>query len=216
MNNPKIHRYLYMPGGVGLLFLSAFFMSSNSDEETFLKVYGGTPYMGTVQVDIILPNGSYAKTDYGNGSAHFVDAGKGKVKMIVFGAISDKKGDAGFAVDGLAKQKTWKSESDSIQLNVDEKGIISGGGRSYPQQFMFSGKIGDTRLELLTEIKTLKATDKGSPVGTTFKFRYVLRRDIANKSGTKKPCKKIIWRSQYVGNFDGTGTTVRVPECVSE
>lgn len=217
MNNLQIRRYLYAQGGASLLFLLAFLTSScKSDDEAFLKTYGGIPYMGTVQVDIIRPDGSYVKTEYGNGSAQFVGTDKGKVKMIVFGAINNKKGDAGFAIDGLTKQKTWKCESDSVQLNVNEKGLISGDGKSYPQQFMFSGKITDTRFELVTELKNLKASDGGLPVGTIFKFTYALGRDLANKSGNRKPCKKIIWRSQYVANFDGTGTTVRVPECVSE
>ncbi|WP_119079911.1 hypothetical protein [Chitinophaga alhagiae] len=189
--------------------------STQQQNNTFLKAYGGTPYMGTVQVDIIRPNGTHVKTDFGDASAHFTSADNGKVKMIVFGAIGNKKGDAGFAVDGVATQKSWKCQSDSIQLSVKENGAIAGSGTVYPQQFTFSGKIADTRLELLTEIKTLKAAENGLPAGTKFTFRYVLRRDIATgTSNTKRRCKKIEWRPQYVGNFDGTGQTVRVPVCV--
>lgn len=191
-------------------------LTSNNASDDFLKAYGGVPYMGTVQVDIIRPDGTYAKTDYGNSSAHFVSAGNGKVKMVVFGAIKNKNGDAGFAIDGLTRQKTWKSESDSVQLNVSENGIISGNGRNYPQRFTFSGKITANRLELVTSIQSLKASGNGLPAGTTFSFRYVLRRDIAGNSTGKKTCGKIVWRPQYVGNFDGSGTTIRVPRCVNE
>lgn len=211
MLNPRISFYL-----VCLLPLLVLLTSSNqADNGTFLQAYGGTPYMGTVQVDIIRPNGTYVKTDFGEASAHFTSADNGKVKMIVFGAISNKKGDAGFAVDGVASRKSWICQSDSVQLKVEENGVISGSGKVYPQQFKFSGKIADTRLELLTEIKTLKPSDNGLPAGTKFIFRYVLRRDIVtSSSSSKRRCKKIEWRPQYVGNFDGTGQTVRVPVCV--
>jgi hypothetical protein len=188
---------------------------TDKGNEPFLKVYGGNPYMGTVQVDIILPNGKYVHTNYGKGSSQFIRAGKDKVQMILFGAISNEKGDAGFVLDGNCEKLNWQYRSDSAQLRISEQGAISGAGKRFPQQYDFSGKISDVRLELTTELKTLVKSENGYPAGTRFVFKYVLRRDIAtaSKGTTKGNCKKIAWRPQYIGNFDGSGTTVQIPYC---
>ena len=132
--------------------------------------------------------------------------------MIVFGAIKNKDGDAGFSVDGQARDKSWKSKTDSFQLEINEKGIISGSGNSYPQQLQFSGKIQDTRLELVTTLRFLKAPAGGLPAGTKYVFRYTLRRDVNGPTGVRKDCK-IVWRTRYVANFDGTSSLIRVPVC---
>lgn len=194
-----------------LLILSC--SGTDKSDQTFLKTYGGDPYMGTVQVDIILPNGKYVHTNYGRGSAQFIGVENEKAQMILFGAISNEKGDAGFAVDGQCNKLSWECKTDSVQLKISNEGMISGTGRRFPQQFNFSGKISDVRLEFTTELKTLQNTS-GNPAGTRYVFKYVLRRDVAGKGTTKSNCKKIVWKPQYIGNFDGSGTTVRIPHCV--
>lgn len=186
---------------------------TDKGNDIFLKTYGGSPYMGTVQVDIILPNGKYVHTNYGKGSTQFIKTKDNKVQMILFGAISNEKGDAGFVLDGNCEKLNWQFKSDSAQLNISEQGLISGTGKRFPQHFNFSGKISDVRLEFTTELKTLVKMENGNPPGTRFVFKYVLRRDVPSKGVTKSNCKKIVWRPQYIGNFDGTGTTVRIPHC---
>ena len=196
-----------------LLFLFTACSGTREGNETFLKTYGGTPYMGSVQVDIILPNGKYAKTDFGKGSAQFVGIGKDKAQLILFGAIKNEKGDAGFAIDGNCEKLSWQCNTDSVHLKIGEQGAIVGIAKRYPQQFNFTGKISDTRLELTTELKTLEKTQRDLPPGTRFVFKYVLRRDRVSAGKTNTPCKRIVWRPQYVGNFDGSGTTVQIPHC---
>ncbi|WP_127127106.1 hypothetical protein [Pseudoflavitalea rhizosphaerae] len=186
---------------------------TDKDDPTFLKTYGGNPYMGSLQVDIILPDGKYAHTNYGKGSAQFIGVENNKARMILFGAISNEKGDAGFTVDGNCNKLNWQCKSDSVQLNISDKGMISGTARRFPQQFNFSGKISDVRLEFTTELKTLQKASGGLPAGTRYVFKYVLRREVSGKGTTKSSCKKIVWKPQYIGNFDGSGTTVMVPHC---
>lgn len=205
--------FLLLSGPVACSGQSA---KNKKEAPAFIRTYGGDPYMGTVQVDIIRPDGSYASTDYGEGSAYFVDSGRGKAKLVVFGAIKDKKGDAGFTIDGIYQEKTWKGKSDSVLLEIGETGKLTGTAASYPQQFQFTGSITNVRLELQTRVKMLQRTTGGHPPGTTFLFRYVLRRDVNSQPAAKKKCNRIVWRTQYVANFDGSATIVRIPECVSE
>ena len=185
---------------------------TDKGNQAFLKTYGGNPYMGSVQVDIILPDGKYAHTNYGKGSAQFIGIENNKVKMVLFGAIGNEKGDAGFAVDGSCNKLSWQCKSDSAELAISEQGMISGKAKKSPQDFSFSGKISAVRLEFTTELKT-QQTANGLPAGTKYIFKYVLRRDVASDGKTKNNCKKIVWRPQYIGNLDGTGTTIQVPHC---
>lgn len=37
-----------------------------------------------------------------------------------------------------------------------------------------------------------------------------------NIKDKKRGCDKIVWQPQYIGGFDGSGITVRVPGCVND
>lgn len=214
---PSLRLYSLCPAFLFLLMIVPVACNSQQDKKkasVFLQTYGGDPYMGTVQVDIIRPDGSIKTAGYGEATANFVDSGQGKAQMVVFGAIKDKKGDAGFAATGTHQAKTWKIRSDSLSLEIRQDGTINGNGASYPQQFQFTGSISDRRLELVTRVRSLQPAG-GLPGGTTYVFRYNLRRDINSPPTTKRKCDRIEWQTRYVAGFDGGATTVRVPVCMS-
>jgi hypothetical protein len=209
---------------VFLLIIAVPACSQNIPKQpNFLTKYGGDPYMGTVKVTIVKPDGITAKTDYGEANAHFTEKAKGQAQMVLFGAIRDKKGDAGFVIDGPYKGATWKSDSKGVVLEVDSNGRFSGGGELRTQKFAFAGTMSGGYIDFVLRITELEKTAGGYPAGTTFVFIYSLSRskqDIVtadNKSGSttsKKKCKKIVWKTRYIGHFDGSGSTVRVPVCM--
>ncbi len=159
---------------------------TGKSNEAFLKAYGGVPYMGSVQVDIILPNGKYAHTNFGKGSAQFIKTGNDKAQMILFGAISNEKGDAGFVLDGNCEKLNWTCKTDSTQLIISEKGSISGTGKHFPHHYSFSGKISDVRLEFTTELKKLQSNSTNFPAGTRYVFKYVLQKGCRLQRNNKE------------------------------
>jgi hypothetical protein len=190
-----------------LIEVSACAQSKND----FLGKYGGDPYMGTVKVYIVKPDGTTGKTDRGEANAYFSEKGKGKAQMVLFGAIKDKKGDAGFVVDGPYQGSTWKTDGREVEIAVDANGKFSGGGELKTQKFAFSGTITGGFIDLTLRITEKNETKGGYPAGSTFVFTYSLSR--ANKDAKKK-CKKIVWQTRYIGHFDGSGSTIRVPVCM--
>jgi hypothetical protein len=81
--------------------------------------FSGDPYMGSVHVRIEA-DGYKTKRDEGSGSAHFVDSTGKFAKLVVFGAIRDTAGDAGFSLDGVYKEKGWASSAGTTSFRIDE------------------------------------------------------------------------------------------------
>lgn len=190
--------------------------SNKDSNQSFMDLYGGDPYTGTVQVDIVLPDGSYAATEYGDGSAHFADQGGSEARLVVFGAIEEdagETGDAGFWTDGIYDEMSWKSDSEDVLLGIGTDGAITGAGTISPQEFRFDGAMSETRFELVAEIEALEETEGGFPAGTTFIFRYNFGRDVEHGGDGNGECNRIVWQPRYVAGFDGSAQTIQVPVC---
>lgn len=194
--------------------------SNNDIEQSFMELYGGDPYTGTVQVDIVLPNGSNVSTEFGDGSAHFSDLGGSEARLVVFGAIEDdagETGDAGFWTDGTYyDEMSWKNDSEDVLLEIGTDGVITGAGTISPQEFRFDGAMSETRFELVAKIEALEETDGGFPAGTTFTFRYNFGRDVEHEGDGNGKCNRIVWQPRYVAGFDGSGSTIQVPVCFDD
>lgn len=197
-------------------------------EQTFIDKFGGEPYTGWVEVDITTPDGETHRR-HGKASAHFVEKGKGRAQLVVFGAIDNEKGDASFAPEGVYDASGgWKSDVGGIRLQIGPNGEISGGGTAPPQRFRFSGLMSDSALDLTSEVELLQATDNGMPEGTTFRFEYDLSRADAEaradatKAGAggggraKGKCRKVRWEMRPVAAAFGEMDMVRVPICLEK
>lgn len=196
-------------------------------EQTFIDRFGGEPYTGWVEVDITTPDGETHRR-HGKASAHFVEKGKGRAQLVVFGAIDNEKGDASFAPEGVYDAGGgWKSDVGGIRLQIGPSGEISGGGTAPPQRFRFSGLMSDSAMDLTSEVELLQATENGMPKGTTFRFEYDLTRARADvradnakpaaaggkKSGGK--CREIRYEMRPVPSFTGGPMDmIQVPVCV--
>lgn len=196
-------------------------------EQTFIDKFGGEPYTGWVEVDVITPDGETHRRN-GKASAHFVEKGKGRAQFVVFGAIDDQKGDASFVPEGVYDASGgWKSDVEGIRLQISPSGEIGGGGTAPGQRFRFSGLISDSAMELTTEIELLQATENGMPKGTTFRFEYDLSRagaDVragdtkaaAGGGKAKRKCREIRWEMRPVAAAFGEMDMVRVPICLEK
>lgn len=194
------------------------------DQKAFVDKFAGDPYTGLVKVRINPPGGK-AWTQYGKGSARFVEKADGRAQLVVFGAIDNDKGDAGFAIDGTYDASGWKSDVKGVRLEVEPGGEITGGGTVPPQQFQFSGAATDAAFDLMVEIELLEANKNSLPKGTTFQFEYDLSRAKAEvradnaKAGTArksgKKCRKIRYEMRPVANIgDGSMSMMQVPICL--
>lgn len=197
------------------------------DKQTFIDKFAGEPYTGPVKVRVTPPGGD-AWRQYGEGSAHFVKKANGRAQFVVFGAIDDKKGDAGFSTEGVYDASGWwRSDVKGVRLQISPSGEISGGGTIPPQRFRFSGLASDSAIDLTVEIELLQATKKNMPKGTTFRFEYDLSRARADvradnaktaaaggkKSGGK--CRKIRYEMRPVPSMSGGAMDmIQVPVCV--
>lgn len=209
---------------LSLLLLALAASACNSSERPdFIQTYAGEPYTGSVEVRVDLPDGeSWRK--YGEGSAHFVKQSDGQAQLVLFGAIDDEQGDAGFVVDGEYDENGWKSELGDIVLEIGPDGAISGGGTLHPQKFRLSGTASQSAIELVVAIELLEANPNALPAGTTFDFTYDLSRAVASdededptadKTGDEKECGKIRYEMRPVANIgDGTMSMIRVPICL--
>lgn len=214
-----IHRFSPL-----LLLVLATSACQASDKQAFVDKFAGDPYTGFVKVRIDPPGGK-AWSQYGEGSARFIDKAGGRAQLVIFGAIDNQKGDAGFAIDGVYDDGGWRSDTNGVRLEVKPGGEIAGGGTVPPQQFRFSGSASDSAFDLVVEIELLEANKNDLPKGTTFQFEYDLSRaraDVradnakagaARKSGRK--CRKIRYEMRPVANIgEGSMSMMQVPVCL--
>ncbi|MDH5822017.1 hypothetical protein QFW77_03280 [Luteimonas sp. RD2P54] len=194
--------------------------------EAFVGTYAGDPYTGFVEVEV-RPAGGRAWRQHGEGSAHFVDEGGGKARLVVFGAIDDENGDAGFAIDGAFTDGRWKSETEGVSLEIDRDGRIGGGGTMHPQRFDFSGTATATDFALDVGIELLEDNPQSLPAGSTFRFAYELSRAEPGKDaeqsagededgrGGDRKCRRIRYEMRPVANIgDGSMSMIQVPVCL--
>lgn len=197
----------------------------SSRGEDFIETYAGEPYTGFVEVRVE-PAGGKAWTQHGEGSAQFVGKQGGSTQLVVFGAIDDEDGDAGFTIDGTFEDGRWKSENEGMVLEVARDGRISGGGTIHPQKFEFSGSASETDFDLDVDIELLEGRPGALPAGSRFRFSYALsrapRREEAavadagdDGNGKKKKCRKIRYEMRPVANIgDGSMSMIQVPVCL--
>lgn len=196
------------------------------DDQDFITALAGEPYTGFLKV-VIQPPGGKSRTRWGTGSASFASEQEGHARLVVFGAIDDEGGDAGFAVDGRYDADGWKATANEVRIEVAPDGAITGGGNQHPQAFRFSGKAGQSDFELVVELELLEDSVQGMPKGTTFSFDYDLSRaepedeagvgdKVASNGGKeKKKCRKIRYEMRPVASIgDGSMSMLRVPVCL--
>lgn len=196
-----------------LLILS---MTLASCQEGESQPFSGDPYMGSVHVRIEA-DGYKTKRDEGSGSAHFVDSTGKFAKLVVFGAIRDTAGDAGFSLDGVYKEKGWVSNAGTTSFRIDEKGIISGSGSMPGNKISFSGTASTSNIDLTVKMVSLEATAGGWPAGTLFTYRYLLRRQLNKQQDggvarNSKDCKRIRWQMRNIWTPGGL-QMIQVPVC---
>lgn len=197
-----------------------------ADERDFIQIYAGEPYTGSLEVRIE-PPGRNGWTRYGRGSAHFTDIEDGRAKLVVFGAIDDEQGDAGFAVEGSYDETGWTSRTDNVVLQLSTTGEIIGEGAVPPQSYQFSGSVSDSTFNLDVRLELAQATANGLPPGTTFRFAYDLSRgepdkesagdsrDRNERASRKGTCRKIRYEMRPVASIgDGTMSMIQVPICI--
>ena len=180
--------------------------------------FSGDPYMGSVHVRIEA-DGYKTKREEGTGSAHFVDSVGKFAKLVVFGAIRDTTGDAGFSLDGVYKEKGWISNAGTTDFRIDEKGMISGSGSMPGNKISFSGTASSSNIDLTVKMISQEATAGGWPAGTLFTFRYLLRRPLNKEPNgdrgvarNSKDCKRIRWQMRNIWTPGGL-QMIRVPVC---
>lgn len=171
-----------LPFTTACMIAAAGFGTVFAGERDFIQTFAGEPYMGTLEVRIE-PPGRNGWTRYGRGSAHFTDIEDGRAKLVVFGAIDDEQGDAGFAVEGTYGDTGWKSRTDNVVLQLSTTGEIIGEGAIPPQSYRFSGSVSESTFSLDVRIELDEATANGLPPGTTFRFAYDLSRGEPVKEG---------------------------------
>ena len=189
-------------------------------EKKIAPGYSGDPYMGTLKVSIVHPDYP-VKNDQGTGSARITDQKDGKSRLVIFGTIKKKDGDAGFAVDGSYDGKGWKSDSSDIAFEIAPDGSITGEGTMPGQKFQFSGDVTESVFKLGVKVEVLEKTEGGYPPGTVFNFNYDLKRDkaIAKSGGAKEkptnksgPCGSIHWEFRNIWTPGGL-QMIQVPVC---
>jgi hypothetical protein len=198
-----------------LLILSMTMVSCQKGES---QPFSGDPYMGSVHVRIEA-DGYKTKRDEGSGSAHFVDSAGKFAKLVVFGAIKDTAGDAGFSLGGVYTEKGWASDAASTRFRIDDKGVISGSGSMPGNKISFSGTATSSNIDLIVKMVSLESTAGGWPAGTLFTFRYLLRRR-SNKQDdgdggvarNPKDCKRIRWQMRNIWTPGGL-QMIQVPVC---
>ncbi len=202
--------------------------ADTGDGKHVVQDYAGEPYTGFIDVRIDPPGGK-AWTQYGRGSAHLTDIGDGRARLVVFGAIDDDRGDAGFAVEGRYDDDGWVSRTDNVNLRIDTTGTIVGEGTVPPQHYAFSGAVTASTFDLVVDLELTEATENGLPAGTRFHFTYDLYRGVPNadegedlsrnadESAPRKDgkCRKIRYEMRPVASIgDGTMSMIQVPICI--
>jgi hypothetical protein len=199
------------------------------ERHPFLQTYAGEPYAGRVSVRIVRPGTprNAGRLDSGTSTAEFSGQENGKVRLVLVGNI-DKKGDAGFAIDGDVGQSGWSSLADGVRLDIGNDGAVSGGGKAHPKLFKFDGRVTQRHIDLKVELELLEESKGGLPAGTRFLFDYRLNRkvmavaDQTKSEQTKREqtgdggCKRIEYRLKNVPNpFGSAMGLVRVPYCIN-
>lgn len=188
--------------------------------------FRGEPWTGSLRVDVVPPQGERI-TRWGQGSARFTgeDGQDGHSRLVVFGAVDDEQGDAGFTLAGRPASGGWSSSGGAVALSIAPDGRISGGGDHGAQSFALSGHADATRFNLLVELTLHEDTAAGLPAGTVFHFDYALSRaeaatpesgaETAGKRGDTGKCRRIRYEMRPVANIgDGSMSMISVPVCL--
>jgi len=209
------------------LSLAACDSKGSGREESAAGILPGDPYTGWLEVEV-RPAAPAAKPwrRYGQGSAQLLETGDGKARLVVFGAIDDDDGDAGFALDGEFTAEGWRSDAGPVSLEIDREGRISGGGTLHPQAFSFSGSATPASFSLEVELELLESGSEQVPAGSVFHFSYGLTRATprAGEESAQAPdgrekadrkCRRIRYEMRPVANIgDGSMSMLRVPVCL--
>lgn len=209
------------------LLLASAAMGSIDVGHLAIQRYMGEPYVGGLEVQVILPGDppKGSDSDSGTGSARIVDEGNGRARLVVSGTIDG--GENGFTVSGAYDETGWRSDDDGPVVEISPDGRISGEGRQGIEYLTLEGTATDEAFDLVVLIELLAPTENGVPAGTMFRFIYDLDRslDIAeprdpppstDSSGGSSgdECDEIVWRTRNVANPFGTMQMVQVPVCV--
>lgn len=216
-----MHKTTRFLATLGWLTATAVF-SSRSDAGV-MQAYGGNPYLGGVDVRILVP-GEGDRQDSGTGSAQFTKTDDGQTRLVVSGSIR-KASDTGFAIDGKASQSGWNSRDGSLSIGADGK--IGGSTLQPPYQIRINGFVTGEKFNLTVEQELMEASKNkgGFPRGTKFVFSYSLSRQANQQTtGTTSPgkkaagnskCKRIVWQFRNIANLGGGPMIMtQVPVCV--
>jgi hypothetical protein len=206
---------------LGLLTATAAF--GGSSNAGTVQTYAGDPYIGRVDVRILIPGKASEQRDSGTGSAYFTKTDNGQTRLVVSGSIR-KDSDTGFVVDGSESKSGWSSRDSSLSIGKD--GQITGSSVEHPNRYRFNGVLSEGKFDLKVEHELLAGSKQGLPPRTKFVFSYDLRREAGTKDasapGSEKKtvgdrrCKRTIWQMRNVANMGGGPMImVRVPQCVS-
>ena len=202
--------------------------SKGSGRDKPAPIQPGDPYTGWLEVEVRpASSGGRPWKRYGQGSAQLLDSGDGKARLIVFGAIDDDEGDAGFTLDGEFTAEGWRSAPGKgpVSLEIGRDGRVIGGGTLHPQEFTFSGLLTPTSFTLDVELELLESDSAELPAGSVFNFSYGLSRampravgdspDATDQDRTRRKCRRIRYEVRPVANIgEGSISMVRVPVCL--
>lgn len=199
-----------------LVMISCGTDSNHDNGQSFMELYGGDPYTGTINVNIQPPDELREFRSGEGASAHFTENENNQATFVVHGIMeedSGENGDAGFVSNGVYTNMEWESEPGNVTLKIDKNGHISGGGTLHPQHFQFEGTLTEGHLELKVEIEVLEETGGGYPAGTRFEFNYKLYRSVDGTSN--ESCSDIRYEMRPVANIGaGTIDMIQVPICL--
>ena len=192
----------------------------------------GVSYRGPVVAQILEPGRAPGAKATGAGRAELADLGGGRSRLTVEASIR-KPGDAGFSLDGRRIGTTWSGASETLRLEIDGNGNISGGGTADNMRVVFGGRATRELIDLRVELESLALSRTGVfPVGTRTVFDYTLERARATLPATAKTkasgdttdanvkdaqgreCRTIVWTMRNVAAPGGGMTMIQVPHCV--
>ncbi|MCD9029470.1 hypothetical protein LDO26_14845 [Luteimonas sp. BDR2-5] len=197
-------------------------LSSNAcgSDGAFIDAYAGEPYLGSVRV-VVTDAGGTVMRRRGEGSAQFEATGRGQARLVVYGAIENKDGDAGFAITGAYGPDGWTAEEGGVRLHIGPDGRILGGGVVDDNRYSFSGSVSPGRMRLTVELTPQAAAAQPASAANVFTFNYRLSRDrpeaaMAQRSGDGEgKCRSIRYEMRPVASIgDGTMSMLRVPVCL--
>lgn len=185
--------------------------------------YSGSPYRGTVSVEIIAPEGHSLVSDRGQAEARFTPAEDGLLDLTVKGTI-DQEGDAGFAATlGPTTESGWRTEGAGLDFAIAPDGTIAGANSDSIQDLSFSGRIDGTSMDFQSRVQLNGETPSGHEPGTVFVFTYALTRPGADTGEEAAPigtttsgsdCARIGTRTRVIGSPTGIMSTILESYCI--